>query len=194
MSSQSVVSIADFRRQTSANSGTGAPQVALAGGHRAFVRDLSGAGGGRQTILRPGDLYKFAEEDAEISQAIRLLAECGLRLREAIAVSNNSDPIAVDEKIIQAKALLRQLFALRGLSEGFGLTINGCLWALKNKETDILSRKQITTMKDALAQVEKKPLLHFDTAMLLLDELEEAELNPEPEAMSELFGPGEENE
>jgi len=58
--------------------------------------------------------------------------------------------------------------------------VNAIIWSLKNKDTDVLSRKQVSVVLEAIKELKRKPLMHFDTATGLIDQLEEADLTVEP--------------
>lgn len=195
MSSANVVQIDNFREGTGFTTGSGSRRSILHGDHRVVVEERNLSRASTATRLSHIELYPFTEDnDSVLSQAINLLSEADKYLSEALGIDPINDFVGFDEKLMRVRAALRKLFELRYLGDGFGAVINGCLWSLKNKETETLSRRQTTLLRDTLAELKRKPLMHFDTAMSLLDELEVAELSPEPEILDDLFGTPEDNE
>ena len=112
--------------------------------------------------------------------AIRLLNECGQHLCVAMRVDVTSDFIDFDEKVMRAKDSLRKLYALRAIGDGFGAVVNAIICAFANKDPEGLAPPQISTVIEVLRQLRKRPMLHFDSSMNLLDQLEDSGLNIEP--------------
>ncbi|HTV07748.1 MAG TPA: hypothetical protein VMD97_01730 [Candidatus Aquilonibacter sp.] len=190
----SPIVISDYREETGSSRSTGATEIERQSEHRAVVHERSGRQEGKYVVLGPNELYPFAEvSDATLFQAIQLTGECISSLGETLGFDPN-DFLSIDSKLIQVRVTLRQLFALRSIGDGFGAVVNGCLWGLKNKDTETVSRRQIAALKAVLSEVKRKPLMHFDTAMSLLDDLESVDLSPEPDTLSDLFGPVPEDE
>lgn len=139
-------------------------------------------------VLRPNELYPFADvNDAVLFQALELLGECIGVLESAQSIDPSSDYIGFDEEMMQARALLKDLFDLRSLGDGFGSVVNAILWSLKNKDTETLNRKQLSIVLESLKELKRKPLMHFDTAMSVVDQLEEADLIVEPSVLDDLI-------
>jgi hypothetical protein len=136
---------------------------------------------GRGVLLDALALYPDLQaQDGRLIQAIRLLNECNDHLLEASQVDAAADFIEYDERIMRAKNALRKLYALREIGDGFGATVNGVLCALQNMDGEVLSAKQVSTLMEVVKRLRNKPMLHFDSAMVLLDELDELGLDLEP--------------
>jgi hypothetical protein len=135
-------------------------------------------------VLSPAELYPDLQaQDGRVIQALLLLRECGDYLQSAIRIDPKTDFIGYDEKMMRARNSLRRLYALREIGDGFGAVINAMIWALRNKDSETLTSRQISTVVEVLNQLRKKPLLHFDSSMNLLDQLEDSDLNIEPPFM-----------
>jgi hypothetical protein len=146
-------------------------------------------GSSRAGLLQATDLYPFSEvEDGAVLQALRLLGTCIEFLRAVQEINGEVDYIAFDEQLMRARAALRDLFALRRIGDGFGALVSAILWALENGETEVLSRRQISAVIESLRALRRRPMMHFDSAMLLIDELEGAGLAVEPGAIDSLVG------
>jgi hypothetical protein len=147
----------------------------------------SADGAEKYIVLRPNELYPFSNvDDAALFQALQLLTDCVKVLESAQRIDPDADYIGFDEQMMRARALLRDLFSLRSLGDGFGSVINAVLWSLKNKDTETLTRKQIATLLESVKELKRKPLMHFDTAMSIVDQLEEADLVVEPSMLNDL--------
>jgi hypothetical protein len=145
-------------------------------------------GGEKFLVLRPNELYPFSDvNDAVLFQALEMLGECIGVLESAQRIDPLSDYIGFDEQMMEARALLKDLFDLRSIGDGFGSVVNAVLWSLRNKDTETLNRKQISTLLESLKELKRKPLMHFDTAMSVVDQLEEADLIVEPSMLDDLI-------
>jgi hypothetical protein len=145
-------------------------------------------GAEKYIILRPNELYPFSNvDDAILFQVLQLLGDFIKILESAQQMDPAVDYINFDEKMMRARAMLRDLFGLRSLGDGFGSVINAALWSLKNKDTETLTRKQIATLLEAMKELKRKPLMHFDTAMSIIDQFEEADLVVEPSMLNDLI-------
>jgi hypothetical protein len=144
--------------------------------------------GEKYLVLRPNELYPFSDvNDAVLFQALEMLKDCVRVLELAQRIDPLADYIGFDEEMMEARAILRNLFDLRSIGDGFGSVINAILWSLKNKDTETLNRKQLSTVLESLKELKRKPLMHFDTAMSVIDQLEEADLVVEPTMLDELI-------
>lgn len=138
-------------------------------------------------VLGPNELYSFSDDDdAAIFQGIQLLTRCTGILLAAQQINPEEDYIGFDENMMQLRATLRGLFALRTLGDGFASVVNAVLWSLKNKDTETLDKKQLSSILEAVSELKRKPLMHFDTAMSIVDQLEETGLIVEPSMLDEL--------
>jgi len=85
--------------------------------------------------------------------------------------------------MMRARCHLRDLFALREIGDGFGATINAIIWGIHNKDAEVLTTRQLSLVIEVLNELRKKPLLHFDSAMKLVDQLEDSDLDTEPSTL-----------
>jgi hypothetical protein len=132
-------------------------------------------------VLTPAELYPDLEsKDGYIVEALQVLTECANHLTVASSIDPAVDFVAYDEQIMRASERLRRLFALREIGDGFGATVNALLWAIQNRLAEPLAAKQMAAVLNAVNQLRKRPLLHFDSSMSLQDELEDSGLNIEP--------------
>lgn len=132
-------------------------------------------------VLDAPELYPDLEvQDGRVIQALRLLKECSDHLQSATEIDTNSDFIDYDEKMMRVRNALRNLYALRGIGDGFGATISAVIWSLRKKESEPLTAQQISKLVEVLSQLRRKPMLHFDSAMNLLDQLEDSNLDFDP--------------
>jgi hypothetical protein len=175
-----VTRIDEYQRHPSLTSGTSV-------NHRAdqhfsiSLKNVAAVQSENAAVLKAVDLYPSLEvQDSEIIQALQLLGSCIEWLQAARQIDSEADFIGFDETMMRARGHLRDLFALRQIGDGFGATINAILWALHNQEVDILTPRQLTFVIEVLGELRRKPLLHFDSAMKLLDQLEDSNLNIEP--------------
>ena len=145
------------------------------------VEEITAAQRENRKILTPNELYPNLEEnDGPVIQALRLISNCCEYLLSALRIDPKLDFIAYDEKMMRARDSLRKLYALRAIGDGFGATINAIIWSLWHKETEALTARQISTIVEVLNQLRKRPMLHFDSSMSLMDQLEDSELDIEP--------------
>ena len=128
--------------------------------------------------LGPAQLYAH-DDDAYVSHVLGLLR----RARAALEQSSKLDPTSEfnerEQEMMVAKAFIEKALKSREIGPGYTLVVNAVNWALANRGPDILSRNQLSRLIEALNRVLWSPYMHFDTAMLLLDALEEDELNIE---------------
>ena len=175
MTQGTVIRIDQYPRDTSAGafSGSTTHNISLT---REDAVSLGGSQG--SATLVPSDLYPtLGPDDGEIIQAIALLGRCMETLESARQINDKTDFIAYDEEMMRVRQELRQLFQLRQIGDGFGATVNAVLWALQNKDPERLSQRQLSVVVETLGQLRLKPLLHFDTAMTLMDQLEDSDLD-----------------
>lgn len=134
-------------------------------------------------------LYRnLAPEDGRVIQALGLIGRCTGHIEAASTIDARRDFIGYDEELIRAKDSLRKLFALRDIGDGFAAVINAVLCAIANCEERVLSAKQFSSLLSVLRQLRKKPMMHFDSATPLLDELEDSDLDIEPPFIGALTG------
>jgi len=167
--------------ETNSSHITSNSQILKEGTASVSITSKSSEGTQKYVILGPSELYPFSDvNDAILFQALELLTSCVSTLELTQRIDPTSDYIGFDDAMTQCRAILRDLFALRSIGDGFASLVNAIIWSLKNKDTDVLSRKQVSVVLEAIKELKRKPLMHFDTATGLIDQLEEADLTVEP--------------
>ena len=119
-------------------------------------------------------------EETRLIKALDYVERASLSLRNALAFDPSGQFIPFDQELIAARSLLLLSFRYREIGDGYAAIINASIWALANRGAAGLSKRQVNVIIGALERVSGGPLLHFDTAMQVLDELEAAELDIEP--------------
>jgi hypothetical protein len=132
------------------------------------------------TELKPRDLYPDAELDSVVANALRFAD----RAKSALEAARETNPIdnffSFDEQIITAHALIAKAFRYRNIGDGFAAIINALNWALANRTPGSPNNRQLSVMLETLDRLIEGPFIHFDTAMTIMDELENAELEIDP--------------
>jgi len=181
MSATSSITSIDVYRKSSSTEFSGSEIASSTQQFAIRVERNSLGGSDGANTLGTAELYRSLDsQDGTLIQAIRLIHECIENLHSAERIDSNLDFIGYDEKVMRLKDLLRKLFMLRSIGDGFGSVVSAIIWGLKNQEPEALARPQISVILDVLGQLRKKPMLHFDSSMNLLDHLEDAGLNIEP--------------
>lgn len=189
MPTAQVYQIKDYQASASPGTASGGTASQHGGAMRATFQEAPHSGSESSRRIEPDQLYPFSDpNESAILQALALLGVCNSALRRAQRIDPNSDYLSFDEELIRARAALRSLFALRDIGEGFATVINASLWALKNRDADVVSKRQLTVLQNSLATLKRRPVMHFDSAVALLEEMEGAELLIEPNRIDELFG------
>jgi hypothetical protein len=185
MAQATVIRIDEYRKDTSAGAFANSSTQSFS-----LTRKDAGSIGGSQgtATLIPSDLYPtLGPDDGEVIQAIALLGQCIDTLERARQIEDKTDFIAYDEEMMRVRQELRQLFQLRQIGDGYGAVVNAVLWALQNKDPERLSQRQLSVVVATLGQLRLKPLLHFDTAMTLMDQLEDSDLDIDPSSLAEML-------
>ena len=131
-------------------------------------------------------LYPFAESGDGLVLAGRLLATCVDHLELVQTIDAAKDFISYDEQMMRVRVGLRELFALREIGDGFGSIVNAVLWSVSIQE-EPLTRRQLQVVILALQELSRRPLMHFDSAMAVIDELEDAGLATECDFIDSLL-------
>lgn len=139
-------------------------------------------------LLGPEALYQNSSgENDLVFQALKLLREATDYLATAATIDPAMDYTFFDTQIMKARVVLETAFRLRAIGDGYAGLINALTLALKNAEVEPLNRRQLSLMVSAIGRLRHGPFMHFDTAMLIMDELEDADLDIEPSAMDEFL-------
>jgi hypothetical protein len=128
--------------------------------------------------LGPEELYGDLDDSLR-SHALTLLQRARLALRQAMKFDPASEFTHFDQEITVARAHIERALNCREIGTGFTAVVNAVNWALANRDAEGLTKKQISVILEALNRVSWSPYLHFDTAMSILDALEESDLNIE---------------
>jgi hypothetical protein len=189
MSNAQVYQIEHYQASAVAGTASGTIVGQSSGTLKATYRELPHGGSESPQPIEPHQLYPFSDpDDSAILQALAQLGTCVSALQRAQRIDPNIDYLSFDEELIRARASLRGLFALRSIGDGFAAVINASLWSLKNREADVLNKRQLLVLQNCLNTLKQRPILHFDSAAMLLEEMEAANLAIEPDRMDELLG------
>lgn len=139
------------------------------------------------SVLDATALYPNVD-DGPMVRAQHLIGECLVYLKKADDTPPANQIIDYDASMIRARHAFRQLFELRQLGDGFGATINGLLCSLHNGRAERLTAKQFAAIYDVLRHLMRRPMLHFDSANDLLDQLEDVGLDIEPPFVEQITG------
>lgn len=120
-----------------------------------------------------------SEDDSYVSHVLSLLRRARVALEQAAKVDPTSTFNAFEQEMMVARAHVGRALKSREIGPGFTAVVGAINWALANRSADILTKRQINALVEALNRLLWAPYLHFDTAMLLLDSLDDAELNIE---------------
>lgn len=130
--------------------------------------------------LSVNQLYSALEEDSRLLKALGIIERAKADLRTALDIDPSLEFVLFDQELMTARSLLLKAFRYRELGEGYAAIVNASIWALTNRGPQVFGRRQVNVVIEALERVANGPLLHFDTAMHVLDEMEEAGLEIEP--------------
>ena len=115
------------------------------------------------------------------------LLDSGLAdLNNALALSNENQTILADDAIQRFEATLPELFACRVVGDGFAAVTNALVHGLDNRQGELLSAKQIQTLRTVVTNLRKQPFLSFDDAIDSVMEMESAGFIVEPQGFEAL--------
>jgi hypothetical protein len=130
--------------------------------------------------LSPQQLYPEHFDDSRLLKALNLIERARVDLQNALSLDSSNDFFSFDQEIMRVRALLVKAFRYREIGEGYAALINAIIWALANRKPSSPSKRQINVISTSLDRLAKGPYMHFDTAMQVMDELEDADLSIEP--------------
>jgi hypothetical protein len=128
--------------------------------------------------LGPEQLYAD-DDDSYIAHVLGILRRVKAALGESLKLDPTREFNEFEQQMMIAKAFIDKAHKSREIGVGFTAIVNAIRWALANRDSDPLTKKQIHVLMEAVNRVSWSPYMHFDTAMPLLDSMEEAELNIE---------------
>ena len=132
--------------------------------------------------LGPQQLYSDVDDSLRF-HVVNLLQRARSALLQALQYDPSSEFTRFDQEMMIARALLVRALNCREIGAGFTAVVNAATWAIANRDAGPLSKRQINAVIEALNRVLWSPYLHFDTAMSILDALEEVDLNIESPAL-----------
>jgi len=125
-------------------------------------------------------LYPDLPEGSRMLKGLGLIERARVTLQNALAFDPLSSFFVFDQEIMRSRALLVKAFEYRDIGEGYAALVNALIWALANRKPNSPSRRQINVISAAVDRLTNGPYMHFDTAMQIMDDLEDADLDIEP--------------
>ena len=89
-----------------------------------------------------------------------------------------------DYEITHFQGSIPELFCCKSLSEGFATIVVALGSSLRNRRGNILTREQLLAVVSCVARLNQELFLKYETALALIDELEDAGLNTDPSIAS----------
>lgn len=135
----------------------------------------------REAEISIDELYYNPEfTSRELQTALRLLATCITLAAEALQELQAGHNLASHEATLSIQSLLPELFACRGLGDGYGALINSIQLALINRHGVSLDERQLRALKDIFEATRKAPFIRFDKARRLIRDFERHDFIVEP--------------
>ena len=125
-------------------------------------------------------------ETYNIVRAIELLREVSASHNEA---RHAKSAIEMDQYVQRVQLALPRLFALRSISEGFGLVINSLNIAFVNRRGVPLTEEQLIVVWRVLRELRARPVISLDQGIQQVEQLEEQGLQVDPIEIGELLEP-----
>jgi hypothetical protein len=140
-----------------------------------------------QQRLGSRELYPALEhEDSYAGAALRVLDKVLGHIERAVAI--NDSYLESDTELMKARIQLSRAFDYReALGQGYAALVNATIWGLANASVELPSSRQLRILGQVLGRLRNGPYMHFDTAMILMDELESEGFDIEPAALDELL-------
>jgi hypothetical protein len=124
------------------------------------------------------DLYSSeVGRGALLIHAHDLLVKGERRLRAALDCLQNEDIVGADFEITLFQGDIPELFCCNSIGESFTTVVVALRWALKNRKGAPLSMEQLSAVLHCVVRLSKEMFLDYDTALNLVDALEDAGLN-----------------
>lgn len=118
--------------------------------------------------------------------ALDALKEVTQLTSSAIECLIDGDLIGTDDNIQRVYARMHDLFCQRALGEGFGAVISACMCAFENLKGSPLTQIQVQAIDQVLRKTREKPLMKYESALDLVQVLEDAGLEVEPRGFDAL--------
>jgi hypothetical protein len=128
--------------------------------------------------LGPEQLYEDAD-DSYVSHVLSLLRRAKNALLQSVKFDPRSEFTDVEQQLMVATVFIGKAVKSREIGDGFTAVLNAVRWSLANRDSEPFTARQINAIVECLNRVLWAPYIHFDTAMSLLDSLEDVELNIE---------------
>jgi hypothetical protein len=113
-------------------------------------------------------------------KGLSLIERARTTLQNALLFDPSTSFFVFDQEIMRSRALLVKAFEYRDIGEGYAAVVNALIWGLVNRKPNSPSRRQISVISTALDRLTNGPYMHFDTAMQVMDDLEDADIEIEP--------------
>lgn len=123
--------------------------------------------------------------------AIKLTEKAFKYSTEALESFKANDQITSDDSMTKLLALLPELFCCKEIGDGYGAIVLSLFHALKNNDGSFLNKDQLININYTLKRLNSEPLMTFESALELLNALEEADLSIESKEfdyLSEVLG------
>jgi hypothetical protein len=115
-----------------------------------------------------------------ILRARALLTRGEQSLRKARDCMLEDDIVGADYEVTLFQGAIPELFCCKSLGDGFAAIVVALSWALKNRHGDPLTIEQLNTVLNCVVCLNKQLFLTYETALNLIDDLDEANLNTDP--------------
>lgn len=131
-------------------------------------------------------LYPDLSEESRMLKGLSLIERARVTLQKALIFDPSDNFFVFDQEVMKSRALLVKAFEYRDIGEGYAALVNALIWALGNRKPNTPSRRQINVISAAIDRLTNGPYIHFDTAMQVMDDLEDADLDIEPPTLDVL--------
>lgn len=127
------------------------------------------------------ELYYSPEYTSrELQTVLRLLARCIQLVGVSIDELRAGHKLGAHESTLELQSLLPELFACRGLGDGYGAIVNCVQLALINRRGVPLDEDQLLALKEILNAARNAPFIRFDKARRHIREFERHDFIVEP--------------
>ena len=127
---------------------------------------------GSGKVVSAERLYDTGDPD-QMGRFFKIMTELILKLTECEEYLHQDDYFAADDTLMNCRSNVQQLFMLRDISEAVGLVGLHCVQAI-----DVVAISETpniaSALKSAVSRLRAAPFMKFESAMELVDELEQA--------------------
>lgn len=120
----------------------------------------------------------------ELRRAVHLLDEGRGYITSALEYLHEGDAKNSDERVMDFKELLSELFCLRTISESFGSVILAIQNAIANRQGVALTKDELVAVDEILMALLREPAMSFDRAVEHIMRFEDAGFAVESEVLS----------